>query len=101
MRITSSELVFFATGSQAEDETLIRLINEAVAFDTSSTWMLRKKLRACDKALLLNPNIASEIKRRMKSEERNKVSHCYNLYLVVIKGDSRLRVIRYDLLFLL
>jgi len=61
-------------GSQAEDELLFRFINEAIAFDTSNTWMLRKKLRACDKALLLDPNIASKIKRKMK----NKVSHCFN-----------------------
>ena len=61
-------------GSQAEDELLFRFINEAIAFDTSNTWMLRKKLRACDKALLLDPNIASKVKQKMKT----KVSHYFN-----------------------
>jgi len=51
-----------------------RFINDAIAFDTRNTWMLRKKLRACDKALLLDPNIASKIKWKMKE----KVSHCFD-----------------------
>jgi hypothetical protein len=62
--------------------------------------MLRKKLRACDKALLLNPNIASEIKRKMKSKAQKKVRDCSKLYLVIIKDDIRLSMIRHDFSFL-
>jgi len=45
-----------------------RFINKAIAFDMSNAWMLRKKLRACDKALLLGPNIAPKIKQKMKEQ---------------------------------